>query len=86
MEKIEKYKKIHSQLTEIIGKKNANDLFEFVKEYDDNVYLTKILRMKYTRKFEIADEINNLTYELKDKYIEIAKKIFEKNDIILEVL
>ena len=86
MEKIDKYAKIHSQLCEIIGRKNANDIFEFIKEYDNNVYLTKILRTKYKRKFEVADEINHLTYEIKEKYIEIAKKIFEKNEIFLEVL
>jgi hypothetical protein len=86
MEKIDKYAKIHSHLVEIIGRKNANDIFEFVKEHESNVYLTRILRTKYKRKLEIADEINHLTYELKDKYIEIAKKIFEKNDIILEIL
>jgi hypothetical protein len=86
MEKVEKYAKIHSQLTEIIGKKNANDLFEFVKEYESNVYLTKILRTKYKRKFEIAKEIDYLTYQLKDEYIDIATKLFAKNEIFLEIL
>jgi hypothetical protein len=86
MEKIEKYTKIHSQLCEIIGRKNANDLFEFVKEYDQNVYLTKILRTKYARKFEVAKEIDHLTYQIKDEYIEIMTKLFAKNDIFLEVL
>ena len=80
--------KIFETLVEILGKKNASDLFLFIKKHSsqdgiENFYVCEIIKLNYRKKMTIADEITPKLYKIKEEYKNVLVRIFKTFNINL---